>query len=73
MLGSGLNTKEKSGVHCSTSGPNQWLEPRSILKVPYLELVNIDFTSARKTMKKLHVPVCQQEPVEVLDSLLRNV
>ena len=42
-----------------TSGPNQWLEPKSIKQVPYLELINIDFTSAKSKYNK-----CTQNSVE---------
>ena len=38
----------------STSGPNSWLEPKTVRQVLYLELHNIDFTSAEKTMKKCY-------------------
>ena len=41
----------------STSGPNPWLEPKPVRQVPYLELGNIDFTSAEKTMKKCHFDI----------------
>jgi len=36
--------------------------------IPYLELVNIDFTSAGKAMKKLHSTVCQQENNELAET-----
>ena len=42
-------TVRKREEKSCTSGPNQWLEPTSVKKVPYLELINTDFTSARKT------------------------
>ena len=34
------------------SGVNQWIEPKCTKQIPYLELVNIDFTSAERTMKE---------------------
>lgn len=47
-----------------TSGPNQWLEPKGVKQVPYLELGSIDFTSANKRMKEFHKSTCESDPVE---------
>ena len=35
----------------STSEPNLWIEPYTIMYVPYLHLEDINFTSAEQTMK----------------------
>jgi len=45
-----------------TSGPNQWLEPTSIKKVPYLELRRIEFTSAKKKYQQ-----CTQKSVDITE------
>ena len=45
---------QKREEQSCTSGPNQWLEPKSIKQVPYMELGSIDFTSANRSMKKFH-------------------
>lgn len=56
----------KREEHSCTSGPNQWLEPSCVRKVPYLELGNIDFTSPNQGMHKLqqHQDSCEHEPVK---------
>ena len=40
----------------STSKENKWLEPAAITNVPYLQLEDIDFTTAEKKMKSIHNP-----------------
>ena len=50
-----------------TSGPNQWLEPKTIKQVPYLELGSIDFTSASKSMKQFHNSTSEHDPVAKSD------
>ena len=47
-----------------TSGPKQWLEPKGIKQVPYLELGSIDFTSANKSMEEFHIGTCEHDSVE---------
>lgn len=42
---------KREEISC-TSGVNQWIEPKCTKQIPYLELVNIDFTSAERTMKE---------------------
>ena len=41
----------------STSLTNSWLEPSSVSSVPYLQIVDIDFTSPDKKMKILQEPI----------------
>ena len=60
----GWNTVYEKEEQSCTSGPNQWLEPKSIKQVPYLELGSIDFTSANQSMKKFHQDAPEHEPVE---------
>ena len=43
--------RKREEISC-TSGVNQWIEPKCTKQIPYLELVNIDFTSAERTMKE---------------------
>ena len=42
--------RKREEISC-TSSVNQWIEQRCTKKILYLELVNIDFTSAERTMK----------------------
>ena len=43
--------RKREEISC-TSGANQWIEPKCTKQIPYLEPVNIDFTSAERTMKE---------------------
>ena len=45
-----VRTREDS----CTSHSNQWLEPKCVRQVPYLELERIDFTTAEKSMKQFY-------------------
>ena len=62
---------QKREEQSCTLGPNQWLEPKSIKQVPYLELGSIDFTSrsANQSMKKFHQDAPEHEPVEESESV----
>ena len=46
------------------SGPNQWLEPKGIKQVPYLELGSNDFTSANKSMYEFYKGNFERDSIE---------
>ena len=53
-----VRTREDS----CTSQPNQWLEPKCVKQVPYLELEKIDFTTAEKSMNLFYGQHENMEP-----------
>jgi len=47
----GIQGMKREEISCM-SGSNQWLEPKCTKQIPYLELRNIDFTSAEKNERR---------------------